>query len=88
MRRQLDRLAAVLTYPVRVNNRHNEEIWAYAEKLRATLNRAKGRCHDVSWSEQMFGYLESARQYNEMEEEMEMLISWSQKLMESFLRVT
>lgn len=70
-----------------MDNRNNEEIWAYTAKLQSLLNRAKVRCNEVAWSEQMFGYLESARQYTELEEELAGLITWARQLMDEFIEV-
>lgn len=58
------------SYPEHMESEHNSAIFNGMYQLQVRLSSAVDRCRDISKSEHVMGYTESAKQYDEMATEL------------------
>jgi hypothetical protein len=74
-------------YPVPVRNDNNQFLFNGMNALRLKMANAMERCRNISMSEKMTGYEESAKLYDEMSRELQEAKTWVEKELTSLLSI-
>jgi hypothetical protein len=67
---------------------HNKAVFEAIYEMRVRFSRAADRCKDISLSERVMGYEESADQYDAIIIELRDVRSWAEKTMHELLELT
>lgn len=74
-------LPSILTYPVRVKNQENEELYTSMWMFSTKMANARERCKQIAQDEDLMGYSESAVMYHELCTEISAARAWVEALL-------
>lgn len=74
-------------YPKSMETPHNKALFDGMYEIRTKLAGAIDRCENVSLTERTLGYLESAKQYADLANEMKATRTWIEKHMQGLVEI-
>lgn len=74
-------------YPKSMETPHNKALFDGMYEMRTRLDRAVDRCENISMTERVLGYAESAIQYAALASELKATRPWIEKHMQSLIEI-